>query len=105
MMRRRKRKNFLVMNRMLPGVLRRMGFKDELVVYRAVTDWEKVVGAGIARHTQALVVEGKRLVVAVDSPAWMTQMMFLKGEILDKIARHIGAGRLTDIQFVLKREG
>ncbi len=92
------------MSNAIPRVLRRLGLADKLIVYRAVADWEKIVGAGVARHTAAVGVEGKTLVVAVDSPAWMTQMVFLKEEILQKIAGHIGPGHLNEIQFVLKRE-
>lgn len=43
------------------------------------------------------------MVVAVDSPAWLTQLTFLKPELLKKVAGRVGKGRVSDLQFVLAR--
>ncbi len=101
---RRKSKGFQRVNEKLPSVLRQFGLKDKIMVYRAVAEWASIAGEGIARHSTALAVEDKTLVVAVDSPAWMTQLYYLKGELLEKISRHIGKGLINDARFVLKRE-
>jgi hypothetical protein len=34
----------------------------------------------------------------------MTQLFYLKGQLLENISRHIGSGLVTDVRFVLKRE-
>jgi len=102
-MRRKKQRRFQTVNETLPRVLRRLGMEDKVLVYRAVSDWKLLVGESIARHTVAIGVEGKTILVAVDSPAWMTQLTFLKDQLLEKICRHIGSQQLTDIRFFLKR--
>lgn len=76
---------------------------EKVTVYRAVTDWPALVGAAVARHAVAIGVMDKTLLVVVDSPGWMTQLAFLKDQLLEKVARHIGPGRLTDIRFVLQK--
>jgi predicted nucleic acid-binding Zn ribbon protein len=103
-MARAKSKGFQSLAEKLPSVLRQFGLKDKIMVYRAVAEWESIAGTGIARHSTALAVEDKTLVVAVDSPAWMTQLFYLKGQLLENISRHIGSGLVTDVRFVLKRE-
>ncbi|NPV14893.1 DUF721 domain-containing protein [candidate division WOR-3 bacterium] len=102
-MRRKKLRRFQTVHETLPRVLRQLGMEEKIVVYRAVSDWKLVVGEAIARHTVALGVEDKTLLVAVDSPAWMTQLTFLKDQLLEKITQHIGSRQLTDIRFFLKR--
>lgn len=99
---RSKAKRFFTIGELLPRVMKRLGMADKLTVYRAVADWPAIVGETIARHAIAQKVEGNTLVVLVDTPAWMTQLFFLKADILNKVAQHIGTGLLTDIRFVLR---
>lgn len=93
------------LNDVLPAVLARIGLKNKVNVYRAVAEWRAIAGEAVARHAVAIAVEEKTLVVAVDSPAWMTQLLFLKGQLLKKIVSQIGPGLIEDVRFVLKREG
>jgi predicted nucleic acid-binding Zn ribbon protein len=83
-------------------VLRRLGLDKELAAQRAVTIWPEVVGAKVAAHTKALAVEDKTLLVAVDGPVWMTQLVFLKAALMRKLCGRVGPGLIADIRFVLK---
>jgi hypothetical protein len=49
------------------------------------TRWEEIVGPAVARHVRPLRLSGGVLVVAVDQPAWATQV------------RALGAGLLTRV--------
>ncbi len=46
-------------------------------------------------------VDGKTLVIVVDGPAWITQLRFLKPQLLKKIDARVGKGLITDLRFVL----
>ncbi|MGQ9707445.1 MAG: DciA family protein [bacterium] len=100
---RRRSKGFKSLAEKLPAVLEQFGLKDKVMVYRAVAEWRTIAGEGVARHSRALAVDDKTLVVAVDSPAWMTQLFYLKGQLLENIGRQIGKGLVTDVRFVLQR--
>uniref|UniRef100_A0A7V3UZC8 DUF721 domain-containing protein n=1 Tax=candidate division WOR-3 bacterium TaxID=2052148 RepID=A0A7V3UZC8_UNCW3 len=102
-MRNRAKSNFRSVAEGLSAVLREMGLADKIAAYQAVTDWQTIVGKAIARHSTALSVEDRTLVVAVDSPAWMTQLFYLKSQLLNKIGQHIGPGKIIEIRLVLKR--
>ena len=39
--------------------------------------WEEAVGAPVAEHVQPVKLDGGKLVVEVDDPAWATQLRFL----------------------------
>lgn len=96
-------RGFRTIKEVLAAVLEELGLGEKVVVYRAVTDWPEIVGPQVARHTKALAVEDKTLVVAVDSPAWMTQLFYLKAQLLEKIANRIGSGRIVELRLVLRR--
>jgi predicted nucleic acid-binding Zn ribbon protein len=67
----------------------------------AVNEWPRLAGERIAQHARAVAVDRGVLVVVVDSPAWMTQLAFLKPELLRKVAARVGRGRVKDLRLVL----
>ena len=53
--------------------------------------WEEAVGEAVARHVQPVKLDGDRLVVEVDDPAWATQLRFLERALIDRLAEVTGA--------------
>jgi predicted nucleic acid-binding Zn ribbon protein len=66
-------------------LLSRRGFASKLKEYRVFGQWERAVGAVIARHAQPSAVRGRKLTVTVDSSAWMQQLSLLRPEIINKV--------------------
>jgi predicted nucleic acid-binding Zn ribbon protein len=57
--------------------------KKNLAGFAAVAAaWDAVIGAEIQEHARPLKLEGATLVVAVDAPAWATQVRLLGGAII-----------------------
>lgn len=63
--------------------------------------WDDVVGPAVARHARPLRVEQGVLVVAVDQPAWATQVRTLAPRILDRIAE-LTNERLDRLEVVVR---
>jgi len=53
--------------------------------------WEEAVGEAVARHVQPLKLDGGRLVVEVDDPAWATQLRFLETTLKQRLMTVTGA--------------
>lgn len=53
--------------------------------------WDEVVGAVVAAHVQPVRLDGVRLVVEVDDPAWATQLKFLESDLRVRLAEVAGA--------------
>ncbi len=53
--------------------------------------WQEAVGEAVARHVQPLRLDGARLVVEVDDPAWATQLRFLEANLRDRLLAVTGA--------------
>jgi hypothetical protein len=53
--------------------------------------WKETVGEAVARHVQPLRLDGRRLVVEVDDPAWATQLKFLEADLRERLLAVTGA--------------
>jgi hypothetical protein len=85
----------------LDKLLKARGFQGRLHEYRIFGHWERSVGALIAGHAQPQSVRGNRLLLIVDSPAWMQQLTLLKPEIIEKLNRSVGGTAIKDIALKL----
>lgn len=62
-------------------------------------NWTKLVGERIASHTKPDTVSYRKLLVHVDSPAWMQQLTFLKEDIIKNINEAAGRQIIKEIRF------
>jgi hypothetical protein len=85
----------------LVKVLQVRGMEGRLREYRVFGQWDRAVGAVIARHAQPLSLRGKKMTLIVDSPAWMQQLSLLKPEIIEKVNRRLGHNAIRDITLKL----
>jgi predicted nucleic acid-binding Zn ribbon protein len=88
----------------LPTVLKHLKLDRTMATQPVVTLWPEIAGAKIAEHARALTVEDRTLVLLVDGQAWMTQLKYLKPQLVKKIGERAGRGVVTDIRLVLGRK-
>jgi predicted nucleic acid-binding Zn ribbon protein len=55
-------------------------------LYRLQLEWEKIVGAELARRTRPKEFRGKTLTIAVESPVWAQHLSFMREKILDLLS-------------------
>jgi predicted nucleic acid-binding Zn ribbon protein len=53
--------------------------------------WNEIVGDVVAGHVQPVKLDGDRLIVEVDDPAWATQLKFLEADMKARLKATIGA--------------
>ena len=53
--------------------------------------WDEMVGSAVAAHVQPVKLDGNRLVVEVDDPAWATQLRFLEADLRTRLEATVGA--------------
>ena len=53
--------------------------------------WAEVVGDAVAAHVTPIKLDGTRLVVEVDDPAWATQLRFLEASVKQRVLEVAGA--------------
>ena len=67
--------------------------------HRALYLWENVVGDQIARVTTPQKIEKNVLFVAVDSPVWRNELIFLKRNIIRDLNQVLTGNAIKDIKF------
>ncbi|HUI46950.1 MAG TPA: DUF721 domain-containing protein [Nitrospirota bacterium] len=82
-------------------ILKARGMQSRVPEYRVSSRWAGTVGAAIARHAQPRTLRGGRLLLIVDSPAWMQQISLMKPEIIAKLNSNLGAEIIRDITLKL----
>ncbi len=84
-------------------ILKKYRLNGDLDAYRVFEVWDDLVGDRIANHTRPIKIDGYFLLVEVDDPLWLTQLKYMKTDILDKIGVTIKKGVLKDLRFTLKK--
>jgi|SRR5512132_3095251 predicted nucleic acid-binding Zn ribbon protein len=83
----------------LDSLMRSRGWSRRLQASRVEAQWESVVGADVAKHCRPVQLhDDGMLEVTADTPAWATQLAFLRGTLLDRLAEVCGPGLVKDVQ-------
>lgn len=87
----------------LDEVSRRLGMRDARGLGRLFSHWEELVGPAIALHVTPVRLDAESLVVAVDHPAWATQVRQLGEELLDRVSEETGCPRPGRVEIRVRR--
>jgi len=60
--------------------------------------WAEAVGPAVAVHARPLRLDGTRLVVGVDGPAYATQLRLLSGQLLARLRDLVGPGAVDSVE-------
>jgi predicted nucleic acid-binding Zn ribbon protein len=78
----------------------------KLSTVRSLFDrWPELVGPQVASQAEPRSLRDGVLVVAVEDPAWATQLRYLEAELLTRIAALFGAGEVSSIEVRVRRDG
>jgi predicted nucleic acid-binding Zn ribbon protein len=69
----------------LDRLMKHLGGPSAQTVEGVFARWPEIVGEQVATHTRPLSLRDGALVVAVDDPAWATELRFLEAEILARV--------------------
>ena len=83
-------------------IARQTGLGSKLKEVKILEQWYKEVGIEISNHTTPIKLFNGKLFVKVDSPVWMSQLTFIKKDIIDKINKAMNEKLIKDIFFTLK---
>lgn len=87
----------------LERIVRGLGGPSVQAVTDVFTVWEEAVGPQVAAHARPKSLRDGVLKVAVDDPAWTTQLRFLEAEILGRLRVSLGADAPERIELRVTR--
>ena len=86
----------------LDELLRRAGGAGGVAAARVWARWDEVVGPAVAAHARPAALKGSTLVVAVDTPAYATQLRLLGPQLLNRVAEIAGVGAIDAIEVTVR---
>lgn len=72
------------------------GWSTEVEAAGVITRWREIVGDDVANHTRVEAFSEGRLLVRASSTAWATNLRYLTGDILSRIAEVVGPEIVTE---------
>lgn len=82
----------------LDAVARSLGAPEVGVLRVLFARWPELVGPAVAEHAAPVALRDGVLVVAVEDPAWATQLRYLGQELLGRIAQVSGQETVSDLR-------
>ncbi len=79
-----------------------LGLPDPDQLTALLDAWPDIVGPAIARHALVRSLRDGVLVVAVDEPAFATQVRYLETHVRDHATRLVGAGVVRQLKVVVQ---
>ena len=95
----KKKNKIFSVEEVLSSVLNQSGLTDKSEYLKIYKIWSAVVGEKIAENTCLESAKRGTLFVNVSNPAWMQELHFLKGMIIEKLEKKLGEGTIKDIRF------
>ena len=85
-------------NASLDSIARRMGAPKASSLAALFDGWSDVVGPAVAAHAQPRTLKKGTLIVAVDDPAWATELRFRGPEIIERCTAVAGPDVVAKIE-------
>ena len=86
----------------IAAVGRELGLPPADVVSTLVEEWEDIVGPAIAQHAEVQSVRDGECTIAVDGPAWATQLRYGSADLMSRVNGRCGEGAVTSVRVVVK---
>lgn len=79
-----------------------LGLRERLRAFRALLNWEEVVGKTVAAAAQPEALKEGKVFIAVKSNAWIQELRFQQATILQRLNEYAGAPIFTELVFRVK---
>ena len=83
-----RKQSLLPVDALLNSLFRDLGMSERIRIEALKRQWRNIFAEPLSIHTAPMEIRGDKLIIAVDSPAWLQHLKFLKKEISEKLANH-----------------
>ncbi len=93
---------FTPLNKVLENLMKEKDFTGDIEAFSVFSLWPQIAGSRIAAHTRPARIKDRVLYLEVDDQLWLSQLKYMKEDILEKTGRVIKPGVFNDLKFLLK---
>lgn len=79
----------------LSSLIKTLGIEDKMTIASLQREWSCLFNEPLSLHTYPVELKDGELLINVDSPLWLQQLKFFKGDMLGKLQAY----RITSIRF------
>jgi predicted nucleic acid-binding Zn ribbon protein len=83
----------------LEALAQQLGVPDPSVLGAVFGHWTDLVGEGVAAHAEPVSLRDGVLVVAVDQPAWATELRYLGADLRRRVSEVAGTATVRSIRI------
>jgi hypothetical protein len=83
-----RKRSLLPVDILLNSLFRDLGISERIRIDALKRQWRTIFAEPLCMHTAPVDLKEGKLIIAVDSPAWLQHLKFLKKEITDKLRPH-----------------
>jgi predicted nucleic acid-binding Zn ribbon protein len=94
--------SFTSLKQVLESVLKEHKLTSDIDAYQIFSVWAEIAGPTVANHSRPIRLNGDILYVEVDDPIWLSQLRYMKQDMLQKIDKRIKPGVFRDLKLFLK---
>jgi predicted nucleic acid-binding Zn ribbon protein len=91
--------NEFTLKQAIQALISNLKIEERLNETAIVTEWEKIVGKMIARHTSNIYIKNKVLFVELDNAALRNELGYAKTKLIAAVNTEVKATVITDIVF------
>ena len=95
-----KRQNTQSIGTIIQQVIRKSGMQVKLDEASIIDKWEDIVGKLIAKHTETIYVNNKKLFLRFNSAALKQEISYSKSTLIDNVNKEIGHLVVEDVIFL-----
>lgn len=74
-------------------------YEQKLRETQIISNWEMLLGEGIAKSTSNIYIKNKTLFVHIDSPVIRHELFMMRSKILDALNKSVGSQVIFNILF------
>ncbi|MEE4025453.1 DUF721 family protein [Gordonia sp. PKS22-38] len=87
------------LGRLAGSLARDRGWQSQIGQGTVFGLWDQIVGPDVAAHARPTALHDNVLHISAESTAWATQLRYMQGQILAKIAAAAGDGMVTSLRI------
>lgn len=85
------------LGQVIKDFLRESGWEQKLDEVKIMTSWDKILGPSLAKYTQEVFINNKKLHIRLNSSTLRQELSYRKTELVDELNKSVGKEVITDI--------
>lgn len=71
-------------------IVRENGWEDKMEKQKLYIAWDEVMGPAVAKRTDSIILQGRKLVIKIDSAPLKHELMMQRNRIVELLKEHTG---------------